>query len=138
METILHDHFQCHFGQATGTPFTTSPLCDIFGYGGHNSEVDKLLDGHLEIPDITIDMKRLLNNFRRSCPALSQHFPDHNIMNGFQQWHESTTTSPSRKHLGIYRSISEQFTRTSNVHKIKINVQQSHKYFPPSKQNYLT
>jgi hypothetical protein len=105
-EEVLHTHFQCHFGQATATPFTVSPLREIFGYGGHNDSVQQLLDDQLEIPNVPVEIKRLLSNFKRSRPALSSTFQESDIMAGFLKWRESTTTSPSGKHLGIYSSIT--------------------------------
>jgi hypothetical protein len=101
MEEVLHAHFQCHFGQAAGTTFTVSPLREIFGYGGHKDSVQKLLDDQLEIPNVSVEMKKL-----HSRPALSSTFPESDIMAGFLRWRKSTTTSSSGKHLGIYRSIT--------------------------------
>jgi hypothetical protein len=105
MEQILHDHFQGHFNQAAGTPFTVAPWRSLFGYGGHNDNINKLLDGSLQILPTTPEMTALLNNFRRSRPPLSDVFPAEDIKIGFMKWRETTVTSPSGKNLGFYRSI---------------------------------
>jgi hypothetical protein len=105
MEDKLYTHFQGHFGQATGTPFTIPPLRHLFRYGGHNLAVQQLPDGSLQIQHTSAEMRHLLQNFKRSRPALSPLFPREDILKGFQRWRKSTTTSPSGKHLGIYRSL---------------------------------
>jgi hypothetical protein len=85
-----------------------------------------LLDDQLEIPNVSVEMKKLLSNFKRSRPAISPTFPESDIMAGLLRWRESTTTSPSGKHLGIYR---EQYKITYNVHKTTINPKISPTYY---------
>jgi hypothetical protein len=63
IEDILLDNFQRHFDQATETPFTVAPLKQLLGYGGHNDNTNKPLDGSLHIPGISSEMKSLLQNF---------------------------------------------------------------------------
>jgi hypothetical protein len=116
MERILHLHFRNHFNQATGTPFTVGVLRETFGYGGHNTNTQYLLDGKLQLSEdvISTEMKWLLSNFRRSRPPISAQFPAQDIQSGFLKWRESTSTSPSGKHLGIYRSII--LAKNNNLH----------------------
>jgi hypothetical protein len=59
MENELFKHFQCHFSQASGTPFFVNLPRNLFGYGGHNNNAQQLHDGNLVVNDITIEMKNL-------------------------------------------------------------------------------
>jgi hypothetical protein len=82
MESTLFTHFREHFNQATVI------LRETFGYGGHNANTQKLLDGTLTFDSTTLtqEMKWLLSNFRRSRPALDHHFPPEDIATGLLKW----------------------------------------------------
>jgi hypothetical protein len=105
IERNLHTHFKHHFNQATGTPFTHGILRQTFGYSGVTEQTEQLLDGTLPLIDSTKEVQWLLQNIRRSRPPMSSYFPPQDIQQGFLKWRESTTTSPSGKHLGFYKSM---------------------------------
>jgi hypothetical protein len=134
VETTLHTHFQYHFNQATGTPFTEGILRQVFGYSGVTEHTTKLLQGTLPPLNTTKEVNWLLQNIRQSRPPMSSYFPPDDIKHGFLRWRESTTTSPSGKHLGFYRSIitaidhniqssDEDNNQTSKAH-LMFNIQQ--------------
>jgi hypothetical protein len=47
----------------------------------------------------------LLKQFKSNTQPIPTTFTFHDMCNGFMKWCESTTTSPSGKHLGLYRSL---------------------------------
>lgn len=94
-----------HFAQAAGTPFTTSPLSDLFGFDGCNEAAEQILRGTIP-SNITKHTKMILLHLHRirEPMKLSMSFTD--MCAGFSKWREQTTTSPSNKHLGIYKSFT--------------------------------
>jgi hypothetical protein len=105
IENTLHSHFQQHFNQATGTPFTHGILRQTFGYSGVTEHTEALLRGELPRLETSTAVQQFLLNIRRSRPAIPSHFPPQDMKQGFLKWRESTTTSPSGKHLGFYKSM---------------------------------
>jgi len=110
MEMLLLQHSQNHFKQADGTPFTSEPLQSLllpdgltpFGQQIYNREP---IDPNLPIPP---GARLLLEHRYNKLPQLRA--ADHNLdfdslMKGFQKWPERTATSPSGRHLGVYKSL---------------------------------
>jgi hypothetical protein len=58
MDTVLLDRNIDHFAQAHGTPFTISPLLEIFGTDGCTQAALSILDGH--IPQIVPHYSKLI------------------------------------------------------------------------------
>jgi hypothetical protein len=93
-----------HFSQADGTPFTTSPLIDIVGEDGCSQMALQILEGNIpqRLPKLTT---LLLQKLRRVREPISLEFSLQDMCQGFSKWRERTTTSPSNKHLGIYKAL---------------------------------
>jgi hypothetical protein len=104
MDNTLHSRNQSHFAQAEGTPFTRPPLLPAIHYDGCSATADAILDG---IIPSTFDeySTLLLQQFRRCRPPISHHIDFDEMCYSFRKWREQTTTSPSTKHLGIYKSL---------------------------------
>jgi hypothetical protein len=120
IESTLHQHFGKHFNQASGTPFTTGRLYEIFGYSGTNDSTQALLDNKLDTSTESKEMQTFLQQFRRTREPLSHQFPVEDIIQGFHKWKEKTTTSPSGLHLGIYKAIIKSM-KSSNTDVIQLS-----------------
>lgn len=101
-----------HFGQAQGTPFTTPSLSTAFGYTGmtykgvslvQDGELPSLIE-HLPQPECdilhelqpTVDNPHIVYNYLITLEGFTK---------GIRKWREATSTSPSGKHLGHYKSL---------------------------------
>jgi len=110
MEDHLLEHSRQHFSQAHGTPFTQPPLSELLGFSGITPFGDLIYQGHPLPPDIKLApaTELLLKHQRRLLPLTESTSHPHEfepLMNGIQKWPECTTTSPSGRHLGIYKSL---------------------------------
>ena len=100
-----------HFGQAQGSPFTTSPLIAKFGYDGMSYNGIQLSQAGivpLGLDQISTATKDVLDRISNSD---SRHPIEHNLLtfdlfvSAIKKWRESTSTSPSGRHLGHYKSL---------------------------------
>jgi hypothetical protein len=104
MDSELFTRNKTHFAQADGTPFTRPPLFTDLHYDGCSSQAQAILDGTITPYDdqyTTI----LLSELRRCRPPLSPNIDFQEMCYNFKRWKENTSTSPSNKHLGIYKAL---------------------------------
>jgi hypothetical protein len=95
-----------HFQQADGTPFTTPLLTDYNRENGCNDNSDAVIQGTVRRQNLPKFVTLLLQHFNKQHKEpLNLHFTFDDMCHGFMKWRERTTTSPSGKHLGIYRSF---------------------------------
>ena len=98
---------QRHFGQAQGTPFTIPPLSHDFDWGASTPAADALLAGEYTSTLDTPQCQAVL----RACKVAAEldTIPAEITYDEFkgkiQNWRETTSTSPSGRHLGRYRSL---------------------------------
>jgi hypothetical protein len=96
-----------HFGQAQGTPFTILPLQDDFDWEARSTAADLLLQGQYSTSTTTSQCQELL----KACKAQAEPdtIPQELTVEEFRgkiiAWRETTTTSPSGRHLGRYKSL---------------------------------
>ncbi len=90
-----------HFGQATPTPFANEPLKSTFNWTGTSPEVQVVLNGDY-VPSNTVDSQsnRILQSCTRKMPPVSSSIPLDAMKNKYRSWKETTSTSPSGRHLG--------------------------------------
>jgi hypothetical protein len=94
-----------HFCKAHGTPFTTNQITAYIGKDGCNTNSDDVLQGKVQ-PHLPKFVTLLLQQFHQQHKApIEIQFTFEDMCNGFMKWRERTTTSPSGKHLGIYRAL---------------------------------
>jgi len=110
MEHHLLNHSRQHFRHAHGTPYMVPPLSDLLGFDRLTPFGDAIFRGDPIPNHIPIDSAtRLLLMSQRSLlkpNEQSKHPTDfESLMKGFKKWPERTTTSPSGRHLGIYKSL---------------------------------
>jgi len=98
-----------HFGQAQGTPFTITPLNQDINWGANSQQSDKIQDGTY-IPShecsplcqqVIRALQRKPNTFQMSTTILTPS----EFKGKITRWRETTTTSPSGRHLGWYKAL---------------------------------
>ncbi len=121
LEHHLFERNRVHFAQAHCTPCATGELAELLGYSGISPFSKKILDGdtlqnHLNQP-FPQTTEALLAELKQKRTTQSPHIPLAHMIEGFQKWRETTTTSPSGKHLGIYRTLTKMYRSTPPVTK---------------------
>ena len=98
---------QKHFGQAAGTPFTISPLNEIIDFGASTTSCEAILTGTFDASHVDSLTQLLLHHLERKTPLdfLPPSISEADMQKKFQIWKESTSTSPSGRHLGHYRAL---------------------------------
>lgn len=100
-----------HFGQAEGTPFTVSPIKDLFGYNGmQGAGIGLIQQGHIPIaldpikPHVHEILTRLAEE-SDTRNTMKDLLTLENFQATIKKWSEATSTSPSGRHLGHYKSL---------------------------------
>ncbi len=91
-----------------------APLTDLLGTDSLTEFGEQLLQGtaNLDVLQVSRHTKLLLNQHRRKYPKYkSTHLPlrFEELMQGIWKWPERTSTSPSGRHLGTYKSLLKDF-----------------------------
>jgi len=110
MEMLLLQRSQEHFKQAHGTPYMVEPLCSLLGTDGLTPFGQQILNREPIDPDlpITEGARLLLENQYNKIPKLrnTEHALEFEpLMKGLKKWPERMATSPSGRHLGVYKSL---------------------------------
>jgi len=110
MEDSLIAYCQDHFKEAHGSPYTVPPLYTLLNPNSLTPFGQQVLKGTPDIQSLNVSHHaKLLLRHQQAWPQ--QHLPRfHNLtfddmVAGFQKWPEWTSTSPSGRHLGIYKSF---------------------------------
>ena len=97
------------FRQAADTPFGHGELFNLLGYDGLTAEADAIVSGTC-IPYMGIQMSRELQIFLEECcrpesvKEISSFITIDNFKKTVKDWKETTSTSPSGRHLGHYKT----------------------------------
>ncbi len=106
MTTKIIERNQKHFSQAQGSPPTDPFLVKHLGkYGEHGFEgLRNCLEEDLQhlLPE-TQELLRNLENNR--LPEIETQLTLEEIKQGFRSWRESTSTSPSGRHMSVYHAM---------------------------------
>jgi len=110
MNDTLLEHSRTHFAKAQGSPFTVEPLMHLLHYDGLTPLGNQVLKGCADLDSLSLDRptKALLHNMRDKMPSPTLHehpLQYEDLACRIKKWKESTTTSPSGHHLGIYKSL---------------------------------
>jgi hypothetical protein len=109
LETAILERNQKHFAQAQDTPWQRSPLASISSNTDFNLYTDA--DGNrIELPhgtflETTTVLEVLKEEAAKNHPKWSSDVAFEVFISGLLHWKESTSTSPSGRHLGIYKSL---------------------------------
>jgi len=122
MEQHLIEYCHIHFQQAQGSPYTVPPLSDLLHYDSLTPFGAQILQGTANLDELNIsEPTKLLLRHQKSW-LTTEHNRFHPLMfedmlAGFRKWPERTSTSPSGRHLGIYKSLAKDANRKSNKRK---------------------
>lgn len=104
VEATLYKRNVNHFQAAHGSPFTINPVLQDFDWQVSSPQFEATLQGNPPIYDDLL-LNKLLRRLKRkvapTCPTLTTT----DFIRRIRRWRESTTTSPSGRHLGHYRSL---------------------------------
>jgi hypothetical protein len=109
MEQTLNDYNRSWFRQASNTPFGHGDLFKLVGFEGLTEEADAILSGEC-INYMGIPMSKELTAFLEACKRpknlhdISSTISDDDFRKTVKNWKESTSTSPSGRHLGHYKT----------------------------------
>ena len=103
----LLERNKLHFGQAHGTPFTISPLSLQVDFGATTETCQTMLSGDYDASDIDALTNLVVQHFQSVTEddTLPPSLTEKAMLDKYKFWPESTTTSPSGRHLGHYRSL---------------------------------
>lgn len=97
-----------HFGQAQGTPFTVPPLSHDFDWTATSPAANEVLHE----PQLTRHYNTSLCNlllqqcrYDSTLPGIPSLLSARDFEGKLKVWRESTTTSPSGRHLGRYKAL---------------------------------
>jgi hypothetical protein len=113
-----------HFAQAQGTPFTETELQEIFGYSGTTEAAQALInngeipEGLMMQPEAVMSIINQLGSGKIN--EINKEVTYEEFENGIHKWKESTTTSPSGRHLGHYKVLLS--VSVKDVHQPTINI----------------
>ena len=97
------------FRQAQDTPFGHGELFELLGYDGLTEEATAIVSGTC-IPYMGIPMSRELQTFLEECrrpdsvKEISSIISVADFTKTVKEWKETTSTSPSGRHLGHYKT----------------------------------
>ncbi len=98
-----------HFGQAQGTPFTELPLRREINWQADTLTSDDILNGHFQLDTVASipQCQALLDTCKAATELdlLPAYISDKEFEGKIQTWRETTTTSPSGRHLGHYKAL---------------------------------
>jgi hypothetical protein len=113
IENSILLYCQEHYQQPSATPFGHGHLAALLGQSGLTNAGTQILQGTLLEPfDSTLFPELAMFLAELATPKEIKELPPirHDISiedwnKGFRQWKESTSTSPSGRHLGIYKAF---------------------------------
>jgi hypothetical protein len=107
-----------HFSQAHGTPFTIPPLSNILSFSGVSQAGLDVLQGDLtKANHETLHTNAILQELKQVREVQPHELTFRTMIVGFSKWRETTTTSPSGKHLGLYKSLIRHYKYITSIQK---------------------
>jgi hypothetical protein len=109
LEAAILSRNQRHFAQAKDTPWAHPPLSLISSANEYNLYRDAQ-DNEIRLPnDCFIETSMVLDILKeeaqKSHPKWSPQLTFDTFLSGLLHWDERTSTSPSGRHLGLYKSL---------------------------------
>jgi hypothetical protein len=101
IEELIMEPQKVYFGQATPTPFVNEPLKSTLNWTGTSPEVQVVLNGDY-VPSHRVDSQsnRILQSCTQKMPSVKSLILLDAMKNKYGSWKETTSTSPSGRHLG--------------------------------------
>jgi hypothetical protein len=112
IEYYLMERNRRHFGQAHGAPFTMAPLTDLINWQADTDVAKLILKGEYsndELDDVT---QLLLQHCEATTQldSISTRLTLDEFIGKNRVWRENTSTSPSGRHLGHYKTLIKPIT----------------------------
>jgi hypothetical protein len=124
VEGVLHKKNVIHFSQAKTTPFANGRIADMFNIDGISETTKNILEKK-EIRNVSKEMADMFAELGKKRETLSDYLPFTAMVDGFHKWRETTATSPSGKHLGIYRTLTNAYKGKYDENKTEKDNQQT-------------
>lgn len=123
MENAILLYCQEHFQQASATPFGHGHLADLIGTSGLTEAGKQILQGTLfsefdaeSFPELATFIAELaMPEEIKQLDPISNEISIEDWHKGFKNWRESTSTSPSGRHLGIYKALLSNLQITADL-----------------------
>ena len=134
IEHELLQYNKMWFRQAHVTPFGHGKLYDLVGYDGLTEEATNIVSG-MCIDHMGLPLNRELTVFLEECkrPDSVTDIRTHITLEEFKmhvkKWKETTSTSPSGRHLGHYRTAVLD-DRVASLHTDMLNIPIQHGFAP--------
>jgi hypothetical protein len=118
LEDAIIKRNRCHFAQSQGTPFTKPPLQFIISDNSFNVYRDAEDHDVVLLDDAFIKTTTVIDILKeRAHNPTTEWSPDvdfSDFISGLLHWRESTSTSPSSRHLGLYKALATAFCNSSD------------------------
>ena len=120
---LMYNHQ--HFQQSKNTPFGSGNLASLVGSSGLTEASSSILDGSFKMP--AGSSNSALNQFLvdlaiphslREAEEINTELTIEEYTKAILKWRESTSTSPSGRHLGIYRATVNLGNVTTDMCKL--------------------
>jgi hypothetical protein len=123
LENAILLYCQEHYQQASVTPFGHGHLAALIGKSGLTDAGTQILQGTLfEVfdqdlfPELATFLVELATPEEiKALPPISHEITIEEWNKGFRQWRETTSTSPSGRHLGIYKALLSNKAISENL-----------------------
>ena len=139
IEEELNRYNREWFRQASNTPFGSGELYDLVGYDGLTETATSIVNGDC-IDYLGVPMSRPIQVFLEECKRPDSILPiqtditTEQFVDAIKKWKESTSTSPSGRHLGHYRTaILDDAVTTLHTQLLNIPIQYG---FAPARWTY--
>jgi hypothetical protein len=103
-----------HFGQGQGTPFTVAPLSHTIDWAASSSTAEAILEGTFHDKDLDQLTKSVIQECKAKTDldSIMGQITTAEFRGKFKTWRESTSTSPSGRHLGMYKALLARTSAT--------------------------
>lgn len=113
IESALLQYCNEHYQQAAATPLGSSHLANLLGTAGLTEAGKQIIDGTLfncldesNFPELSTFLAQLaMPEDIKSMDPIPTEITVDEYHKGFRSWRETTSTSPSGRHLGIYKAL---------------------------------
>jgi len=127
MNDTLLEYSRIHFSKAQGSPFTVEPLSNMLQYDGLTVFGNQILKGRAVLDNFNLQppTKALLTHMQDKTvdPEARRHpIIYEELQKGIKKWPEKTTTSPSGRHLGMYKSLQQNTVNKKDQPKLPPNI----------------
>jgi hypothetical protein len=117
LEAAIIQRNRCHFAQAQGTPFTEFPLNLIRSDNAFNTYQDSEGNAILLPTDAFVETHTVIDIlWQRAQLPVTRWSPEldfDDFLSALLHWREFTSTSPSGRHLGLYKAIATAHCNSS-------------------------